>query len=427
MNPGFVKADSRNLPQVDVEMVMQFYSSNTEHYSAEMKNIKTERASKEKYGDNAVSYVQLKRDGNICTIRAKITPEHKIHKKPYNVEVKINEEDEKILSSACTDCAASSGGCKHSVAFLFWLHRRSEEPSVTSVECYWKASKLSKVGTVEKFLSAKDMANAKPLLKEKNSEVRERFIKYIDKASGGIFDFYYESELSKFNIHHLIMKYKSEQTTYSAEDFFQFASANMGANCAVVEEQTKEQSNCPNWYHLRFGRITASKIYEAAKCKTREGSLLENIMGATKAFETYAVSRGKRLEPLVLKQVEIAKKINIKKVGLLLSNRYPVLGASPDGITEEFCVEVKCPSKEKTVENYIKNNEIVKKYYYQLQMQCFFSNKDKGLFCVASPDFENDKVVNIFEISLNKEEIENIIDLALTYWRDNVFNCLINL
>lgn len=43
MNPGFVKADSRNLPQVDVEMVMQFYSSNTEHYSAEMKNIKTER------------------------------------------------------------------------------------------------------------------------------------------------------------------------------------------------------------------------------------------------------------------------------------------------------------------------------------------------------------------------------------------------
>ncbi|KAL4718156.1 hypothetical protein ACJJTC_003371 [Scirpophaga incertulas] len=29
-------------------------------------------------------------------------------------------------------CPASLGGCKHAVAFLMWVHRRSEEPSCTS-------------------------------------------------------------------------------------------------------------------------------------------------------------------------------------------------------------------------------------------------------------------------------------------------------
>lgn len=52
-----------------------------------------------------------------------------------------------ILSVQCQDCVASQGGCKHAIAFLMWVHRRSEEPSCTSVECYWKKFRLSRVGT----------------------------------------------------------------------------------------------------------------------------------------------------------------------------------------------------------------------------------------------------------------------------------------
>lgn len=64
---------------------------------------------KEVYGDNAVGYVQLKREGKQCIVKAQITPEHKVSKKAYNVEVAIDEEDEKVLSCACKDCAASEG------------------------------------------------------------------------------------------------------------------------------------------------------------------------------------------------------------------------------------------------------------------------------------------------------------------------------
>ena len=34
------------------------------------------RAGREQYGDNAVSYVQVKHDNDICVVKAKITPEH---------------------------------------------------------------------------------------------------------------------------------------------------------------------------------------------------------------------------------------------------------------------------------------------------------------------------------------------------------------
>ncbi|KAJ8720544.1 hypothetical protein PYW08_006009 [Mythimna loreyi] len=109
MEVGFVKADSRNLPKVSVDMVWNFFGESAEYSSVEIKGTKLLRSTRESYGDNAIGYVQIKRDGL-------------------------------VQSCKCEDCAASEGGCKHAAALLLWLHRRSEEPPVTSVTCYWKKS-----------------------------------------------------------------------------------------------------------------------------------------------------------------------------------------------------------------------------------------------------------------------------------------------
>ncbi|KAJ0173001.1 hypothetical protein K1T71_011177 [Dendrolimus kikuchii] len=77
MEAGFTKADSANLPNIDVVMVARFFASNSNYNAAEFRNVKT-----------------------------------------YVVQYH--------------DCAASQGGCKHAVALLMWFHRRSEEPSCTS-------------------------------------------------------------------------------------------------------------------------------------------------------------------------------------------------------------------------------------------------------------------------------------------------------
>lgn len=67
------------------------------------------RSGRENYGDNAVGYVQVKRDANLCTVKAKVTPEHNIRKKAYDVTLLCNEVEEEILSVTCDSCAASLG------------------------------------------------------------------------------------------------------------------------------------------------------------------------------------------------------------------------------------------------------------------------------------------------------------------------------
>ncbi|KAJ8916441.1 hypothetical protein NQ315_014654 [Exocentrus adspersus] len=203
---------------------------------------KTKRATKPEYGDNAVSYVQLKREGSLCEVRCKITPEHNVHKKGYNVIIIINETVEEILTCKCTDCAASLGGCKHAVAFLFWLHRRSEEPSVTSKECYWKASKLSKVGSSDKFMTLHKITGKQPpLLGPKSEAVVKNLVDNVENRDGGVFSIYNTSDTEYYDIYQLILKYKAEVPAldHSADHFINFVKQTMGDNFSYIEKNNK--------------------------------------------------------------------------------------------------------------------------------------------------------------------------------------------
>ncbi|KAL4719807.1 hypothetical protein ACJJTC_009424 [Scirpophaga incertulas] len=85
MELGFTKANSSNLPRVDSLMLGEFLASNKDLYSAEFRNV----SSRPSYGDDAISYVQLKRDGNLCVVKSNICPEHKIHGKLYGVTLVV--------------------------------------------------------------------------------------------------------------------------------------------------------------------------------------------------------------------------------------------------------------------------------------------------------------------------------------------------
>lgn len=312
---------------------------------------------------------------------------------------------------------------------MFWLHRRSEEPSTTSKECYWKGSALSRVGRQDAYMSLKDMAGKpRSSLNTRNENLVETFLNTAGRQDGGIFDLYFESPLNQFDLFHLILKYKASVNTFNSKHFLEFIKKDfMILDLKIVEKATIGQSVCGEWYKMRFGRITASILYEAAKCKTQGGYLVEKIMGASKPVETEEILRGKRLESEVLKCVENLRKIKIKNSGIIMHKDYPIFGASPDGVSSEYVIEIKCPSRAKTVENYVKNNLINRKFYFQLQLNMFFLNKEKGLFCVASPTFEQDNKVSIYEISLNRDEIKDIIELAISFWESNIFTELIKL
>lgn len=53
--------------------------------------------------------VQVKRNGNFCTVKAKITPEHNVRKKQYAVICNVDEQSGEVMDVQCQDCAASLG------------------------------------------------------------------------------------------------------------------------------------------------------------------------------------------------------------------------------------------------------------------------------------------------------------------------------
>lgn len=193
-------------------------------------------------------------------------------------------------------------------------------------------------------------------------------------------------------------------------------------------QETSQQSDSMIWYELRFGRITASILYETAQCQTPKGSLVEKIFSMT-SVDRLEMQRGRALETCVLKIVgEIIQKkygeSRIKKSGLLLRQEYPMLGASPDGITDNAVIEIKCPAKEKTVRKYYNHNKINKKYKAQIHLQMLFSHKKVGYFCIADPNFERNKKVIIIKEDFDAHFTAAVMKRAVTFWEKNIFPLL---
>lgn len=101
-----------------------------------MRCAKAARSTRESYGDSAIGYVQVKRTEDHCVVVGTKAPEHNVTSKSYEVTAVIDEKLSEIASIECSDCVALAGGCKHSLAFVAWLHRRSEDPTDTELDCY---------------------------------------------------------------------------------------------------------------------------------------------------------------------------------------------------------------------------------------------------------------------------------------------------
>lgn len=78
-------------------------------YSAASTHSSYFSSTRESYGDNAIGYVQIKRDGELCTVKSRVTPEHKVRKEGYRVTAIVNETQSLVQSCQCEDCAASEG------------------------------------------------------------------------------------------------------------------------------------------------------------------------------------------------------------------------------------------------------------------------------------------------------------------------------
>ncbi|XP_074032146.1 uncharacterized protein [Leptinotarsa decemlineata] len=231
-----------------------------------------------------------------------ITPEHNVKQKCYSVTAVCDEAEQRIVSAECEYCAAHLGGCKHAMAFIAWLHRRSEAPSSTSIDCYWKKSKLSTIGTTLKYIRAKELGSsskAKPAPSVNTRSLLPTLInhsKCIGHMESQLMKYYKEkTRVEKLSIHHLVNTLPKKPA--NSREFINYCRSMIEtSSCNEANLATIDQNDCPLWHEPWYARITASKMHEAAHCKVFEGTLCESIMAAIQSKDTKAMKRGRLLK-----------------------------------------------------------------------------------------------------------------------------------
>lgn len=212
----------------------------------------------------------------------------------------------------------------------------------------------------------------------------------------------------------------------SFEDFAKFVTKQMSANPSAVyeaNELTVEQADTKIWHELRIGRITASRFHEATRCTMTRGSLTEKFMGKSGGF-SFAMMRGTVLEEFVFDEVK-KEFPALQRSGLIINAAVnPFFAASPDGIHEDFVLEIKCPGTPNTFLQYTNIEKLSKKYFAQIQLQMHVTGKTKALLAVASLDFEKTRNITKIWIPYDEEYVEEMKEQALVFYEKAVYPAL---
>ena len=150
----------------------------------------------------------------------------------------------------------------------------------------------------------------------------------------------------------------------NAEEIFEneMKSKHDTATIEKIEELTRGQSENPEWFSYRKGRITASVFSQVLHFRFTDKSdnyILQQIMGNSCNINTPSIQFGKDHEPIARAQyteqyMQTHKHGKVVQCGLMVDNNYPYLGASPDGIVSCSCcgrgvLEIKCSEKYQNV------------------------------------------------------------------------------
>lgn len=206
-----------------------------------------------------------------------------------------------------------------------------------------------------------------------------------------------------------------------------------------LEQSTRLQNKCDQWFVERRKRITASNLGKFCKAKNDISlcNLSRLIAYPHHTINTKAILHGNKYEAIALQKYENLFNVSCVKSGLVVNTTVPFFAASPDAVvrqegTECTVIEIKCPyiarsfsendfiidgklpvSKRKIKFLKFSNNALTivntHNYYYQIQSIMFATNIQHAHFCVFASDTA---ALLVIPISRNDEFITNFIELV---------------
>lgn len=150
----------------------------------------------------------------------------------------------------------------------------------------------------------------------------------------------------------------------------------------------------PEWFKERAGRPSASCFDQIVTSRGEPSKSAqkymyqlagERITGIkTETFQSEAMKRGVELEAEARAYFELVYDVEIKQVGICYPDEQKRYACSPDGLTDTFGLEIKCPLIHTHVQ-YLLDDKLPTDYIQQVQGGMYVTGLDRWFFMSYYP------------------------------------------
>ena len=178
------------------------------------------------------------------------------------------------------------------------------------------------------------------------------------------------------------------------------------------------EQGSPEWFAMRLGRITASRISDVIS-KGRYGEsngradykldlALERHSGIkTESISTYHMQRGTELEPEARIAYEVKTGTFVEQIDFVPHPTIAMGGASPDGLVEGGLLEIKCPMRKNHV-RYLLSGKPPAIYLPQMAWQMACTGREWCDFVSYHPDMPDNTKLFVVRYYRDEEYIAEI-------------------
>lgn len=326
----------------------------------------------------------------------------------YNVIIALNENGN-IVNASCQCPASESLNCSHIVALLFKLEEYTLQYGFEPLTCTSKIKEWNqgrKTGNDPSSIVTAEYKKNKSKIVNKNHN-QKKVIEFSAQAksdhpedanipAAGFIQRLQQKE--KYSMWTNLLQNKYDDYSLDCDEKLTLKwkieqlKNNLSSSTPGPFEIEVEQNSC-QWLNERRYRITASDCKSYFTSKDLSNLINSKLWEETKDISHLPpIAYGRENESTAIHEyLTSINRTQIRKPGLIINNRFPGLGCSPDGLIFEnnellYCIEVKCPYKLRNcsplnlseVKNpnslsyTVKDNQITLKrghaYYYQIQL-----------------------------------------------------------
>lgn len=162
----------------------------------------------------------------------------------------------------------------------------------------------------------------------------------------------------------------------------------------ITEHQVIQGSS--EWQEARKGKFTGSNAYKllgSFGASEYAKAIIDSFKG------NYHTRRGTTLEPEALEFYEAIKRVTVKHCGYVTNSDYPDCLYSPDGLTDDLVIEVKCFNKDNHTD--ISEGNIPLKVLAQVHFGMLITERKAAHLIIYNPDLDAKDALKIILIKYN--------------------------